>query len=74
LNSFGEWGFHLAVKDSNPLDLKGLQLADVKRRFLTDEVFLASQVFSLDTAPIPSPVNSIFEPKLYLLYEAGLQR
>ena len=74
LNSFGEWGFHLAIKDSNPLELKGLQLADVKRRFLTDEVFLASQVFSLDTAPVPSPVNSIFEPKLYLLYEAGLQR
>lgn len=74
LNSFGEWGFHLAVKNGNPQDLKGLILAAVNRKYLSDEVFAGSSVFSLDTAPIASPVNSIFEPKLYLLYEAALNR
>lgn len=74
LNSFGQWGFHLAVKNTNPLPPKDLHLAQVKRKYLSNATFSACQIFSIDTASIPSPVNSIFEPKLYLLYEAGLKR
>jgi hypothetical protein len=43
-------------------------------RYLSDEVFRRSQMFSVDNSRLESPINSIFEPKLYLLYEAGLSR
>jgi spermidine synthase len=74
LNSFGEWGFHLATPNANALDGQPLQLASVPRRHLNDALFQSMQTFALDTERIPSPINSIFEPKLYLLYEAGLKR
>jgi spermidine synthase len=74
LNSFGEWGFQLCVKQNSIREPSQLKLQNASRRYLTDEVFQASQTFSGDNEPIPSPVNSLFEPKLYLLYEAGLNR
>jgi spermidine synthase len=74
LNSFGEWGFHLCVHNNTKMHPSELRLAKVERRYLSDEVFEASQTFSLDTQRLPSPVNSLFEPKLYLLYDAGLKR
>ena len=74
LNSFGEWGFQLAVKHSSQFDPSELKLANVPRRYLSDEVLECSRTFSLDTQQIPSPVNSLFEPKLYMLYESGLNR
>jgi spermidine synthase len=74
LNSFGEWGFQLAIKKNNSLHLSSLALTPAPRRYLSDDVFQRSQVFSMDNSRLESPVNSIFEPKLYLLYEAGLSR
>jgi spermidine synthase len=74
LNSFGEWGFQLAIKKNNPLHLSELALRNVSMRYLSDEVFRRSQMFSVDNSRLESPINSIFEPKLYLLYEAGLSR
>ena len=74
LNSFGEWGFQLCTKASNSVAPQDLRLASVPRRYLSDDLFLASQTFGLDDGPLLSPVNSLFEPKLYLLYEAGLKR
>jgi hypothetical protein len=46
----------------------------VPTRFLTAEVFAAAGVFGLDTGPVDVPVNSVFEPRLYLLYRGGVDR
>ena len=74
LNSFGEWGFQLAVKSSNSIDLRSIQLADVRRKYLSNEILQSSQVFALDDGRVPAPVNTLFEPKLYLLYEVGVAK
>ncbi len=74
LNSFGEWGFQIAVKSDNSVDLRRISLAKVPRKYLSNEVFECSQVFALDNGKIVTPINSLFEPKLYMLYEAGLAR
>ena len=74
LNSFGEWGFQIAVKTSSPIDLYGISLANVPRKYLSNEIFQCSQVFALDDGKVPTPINSLFEPKLYMLYESGLAR
>lgn len=74
LNSFGEWGFQLAVKSAHAEPTFELKLADVPRKYLSNERFKSVQVFALDNSKQESPVNSVFEPKLYLLYEAGLNR
>jgi spermidine synthase len=74
LNSFGEWGFNLAVKESSGIELSALSLADVPRRHLSNDVFRSAATFALDDGPMDVPVNTLFEPKLYMLYEMGLQR
>ncbi len=74
LNSFGEWGFQVATKANSGINPAELQLADVPRRYLSDEAFASAQVFALDDGPLSVPTNSLFEPKLYMLYEMGLQR
>jgi spermidine synthase len=74
LNSFGEWGFNLAVKQTSEIDLETISLADVPRKHLSTDAFRAASQFALDNGPLPVPVNSLFEPKLYILYEMGLQR
>ena len=74
LNSFGEWGFHIAVKSTNPIELRSIQMANVSRKYLSDEIFAGSQIFAIDNCRVPSPVNSLFEPKLYMLYESGLAK
>ena len=74
LNSFGEWGFQIAVKTTNDVDLNAIKLAKVSRKYLSDEIFQGSQIFALDDGRLPSPINSLFEPKLYMLYEFGLAK
>lgn len=74
LNSFGEWGFHLAVKESLKPEAGSIVLREVERRYLNSQVFESSQVFAMDNGPLETPVNSLFEPKLYMLYEMGLSR
>lgn len=62
--SFGPWGFTLARRDHTPR-MPTLQLAT---RFLNAELLTAATVFGNDDAPTGGIVNSIFEPKLYELY------
>ena len=65
--SFGVWGFHLA--SLSPDTLAQNPDASVATRFWRREVFEAARAFPDDIGPIDgSPVNSIFEPKLYQLY------
>jgi spermidine synthase len=74
LNSFGEWGFNLAVKKGRDFEIASIKLPSIALRYLTDEVFQTSQQFALDDGPLDVPINTLFEPKLYMIYEAGLQR
>lgn len=64
--AFGIWGFNMATvnADAVPGPIR------VPTRYLTDDVFRASQVFGRDAdrPPDESPVNTIFEPVLYHLY------
>ncbi len=63
--AFGIWGFHMAEK--NAPASPGSIVSDT--RYLTDDVFLAAQVFGKDiSSPRLNKVNSIFEPVLYQLY------
>lgn len=74
LNSFGEWGFNLAVKKEREFEFASIKLPPIALRYLTDEVFQTSQQFALDDGPLDVPINTLFDPKLYMIYEAGLQR
>ncbi len=74
LNSFGEWGFQIAVKRDNKVDLRRISLASVPRKYLSNDIFECSQVFALDNGKVATPINSLFEPKLYMLYESGLAK
>jgi len=74
LNSFGEWGFNLAVKKSSSINLQDVTLHDVPRKHLSTDAFRVASQFALDDGPISVPINTLFEPKLYMLYEMGLTR
>ncbi len=65
LPSFGIWGFNLA---RNGQALPDRFPIDVPTRSLTTEAMTAALVFTKDTGPLPSPVNSIMVPRLYQLY------
>ncbi len=68
--SFGIWGFNLCAADGNPIE--SVQIDSKKCRFLSTEIFAASQIFGRDIEKIDSPINRTFEPKLYSLYLKGL--
>jgi spermidine synthase len=68
--SFGLWGFNMASIQGDFIDDYNFT---VNTRYLNDEIMEASKIFSEDTKKIPSPVNSIMEPKLYQLYLKDLQ-
>ncbi|MCP4698139.1 MAG: polyamine aminopropyltransferase [Gammaproteobacteria bacterium] len=63
--AFGIWGFHIgALTETAPdsFDIKA------PTRYLNNEVIRAAGVFGKDIAPLNTPVNTIMEPKLYMLY------
>jgi spermidine synthase len=63
--SFGVWGFHLARADgSRPL---AFDIPETTR-YLTDEIMRCATTFPRDETPMDVPVNSMFDPKLYMLY------
>lgn len=65
LPSFGIWGFNMAKNNAAFPDAFELT---VPTKALTNDTMLASLVFSKDMSKIPTPINSIMEPKLYQLY------
>jgi len=71
LPSFGIWGFNMA---KNNTDFPNSYQLKVPTKALTNDTMLASLVFSKDMTKIPTPVNSIMEPKLYQLYIKDLQQ
>ena len=65
--SFGLWGFQMAAR--TPGALETMPGTDVTTRFWSSDTYMAARVFGKDIAkPKGSPVNSIFEPKIYQLY------
>ncbi len=68
--NFGVWGFHLARQ--TPIE-PAFHLS-AKTRYLTDEVMEHAAIFGKDEAREHAVVNSIFEPKLYLLYHRGISQ
>jgi len=68
--AFGIWGFNIASKN-RPVET-AFEFT-VPTRFLTEEVMASAAHFGKDTAMIPSPVNTIMEPKLYHLYLEDLE-
>lgn len=68
--SFGLWGFNMASVEDNFID--DYQFS-VPTRYLNNDIMRAAQVFAEDTKKLPSPVNSIMEPKLYQLYLQDLK-
>lgn len=68
--AFGLWGFNMASMQG---DFVQSYQFDVATKYLNSETMQAAMVFSEDTRKIPSPVNSIMEPKLYQLYIEDLK-
>ncbi len=70
LPSFGIWGFNMARSGTGfPNDFR----FDVPTRSLTQSTMNAAKAFGKDLAKREVPINSIMEPKLYLLYEQDLK-
>ncbi len=70
LPSFGIWGFNMAKNaDVFPTTFD----LTVPTKAISNETMLASLVFSKDMSKVPTPINSIMEPKLYQLYIEDLR-
>jgi spermidine synthase len=68
--SFGIWGFHIgSASDPVPVDFT----IQVPTRYLTDEIMAKAAIFGRDIAEIPTPVNTLMEPKIYGLYHRELR-
>ncbi|MFT7372491.1 MAG: spermidine synthase [Oleiphilaceae bacterium] len=65
LPSFGIWGFNMA---RNNFAFPKEFTFDVPTKSITSQTMMASMIFGKDTQKVPTPVNSIMEPKLYQLY------
>ena len=69
--SFGPWGFTIgAVAGTAPtsFDIR------VPTSFLTGQVMAQASTFGKDVGPMEAPVNTLMEPRLYLLYLKGVKR
>jgi len=69
--SFGIWGYHIA--SLQPVRTDQFKII-VPTRYLTEEVLAAASVFGKDTTRVEVPVNTLMEPKLYMLYIADLAK
>lgn len=63
--NFGDWGFHLASPEA---EIPPTIRFAVATRFMNEEVFQSAISFPPDTRELETGINSIFEPRLYLLY------
>ena len=69
--SFGIWGFHLCSVSETPNWATAIDEVDCK--YLSDSVFESNCQFGRDISQGAEVViNSTFEPKLYSLYEKGI--
>lgn len=69
--SFGLWGFHLASAaqiESFEFDI------NVKTKYLSNQIMTTAGIFGKDIDRVDAPINSLMEPKLYILYNRELQK
>ncbi len=69
--AFGIWGFHLARRSE--LNVDELKVA-VPTKYLTDQVIKAATVFGKDITRIETPINTLLEPKIYVLYNQDMAK
>ena len=69
--SFGEWGFHLASRDS--VDLKEVEF-EVPRRFLSPELLEGMVFFDPDMRRVEAEPNRLDKPLLARYYRIGWER
>ena len=69
--SFGEWGFHLASRDS--VDLKQVEF-EVPRRFLRKELLEGMLFFDPDMSRVKVESNRLDRPSLARFYRSGWER
>jgi spermidine synthase len=68
--NFGIWGFHIAAANGEvPLEFD----LPPDTQYLTREIMQQAACFGKDESRVETVVNSIFEPKLYLLYHEELK-
>lgn len=68
--AFGIWGFHLAGKETIHSTEFNIE---VPTKYLTTETLLSAAVFSKDIAQVESTeINTILEPRLYMMYVEDL--
>lgn len=66
--SFGEWGFVLGSRHRLP----SLTLPEsIPLRYMTPEVLQAAHIFDPDTSRVPAQINTLDNPILPRVYEAG---
>jgi spermidine synthase len=69
--SFGEWGFVIGSRHSLP----ELRVPEgIPLRYLTADVLQATRLFDPDTERVPAEVNTLDNPILPRVYEAGWRR
>jgi len=69
--SFGEWGFVMVTPDNLPAERIELQTTG---RFLTQQVFDRSRIFSPDMAEVPTEINGLEDPVLVRYHTRGWSR
>ena len=71
LPSFGIWGFNMARNNTGfPANFS----FNIPTQAITNETMTAAMIFSKDMQKLPTPINSIMEPKLYHLYIDDLRQ
>lgn len=68
--SFGIWGFNIARLDA---PIPNQFSFEVPTRFINSKVMQAAKIFGKDIQKVPSPVNTLMEPKLYQVYLEDLK-
>ena len=63
--TFGIWGFHIGTVSGKIPEHFNIQ---VPTKFLNNTAMQSAGIFENDIARLDVPVNSIMEPKLYILY------
>ena len=65
--SFGIWGFHIgSIKQINFSDIS---IKKTNLRFITSDIFQSSMNFADDIKKIPTQINSMMEPHLFITYQ-----
>lgn len=69
--SFGVWGFHIGSRF--PIDINTMKFT-VPMRFMSKSVLSAGTIFPKDIERVNGLVNTLLEPKIYMLYQDEVKK